>query len=192
MIPFPDKKYKIIYADPAWTYGNWYQSEDVKRNAADHYSCTKTEDMKELPVKNISDDDSVLIMWVTFPCLKEGMELLEAWGFEYKTVAFTWVKKNKEGAGWFMGLGNYTWANAEIALLGTRGYGLPRLSHNVRQILDNKIGEHSQKPAEARNRIVELFGDLPRIELFSRDKIEGWDCWGNEVPTDEQRLLVRE
>lgn len=176
-----NKKYKIIYADPAWKYGCWYQSEKVKRNAADHYKVTPTNEMKQFPVDKISEKDSVLIMWVTYPCLKEGIELMEAWGFTYKTVAFTWVKKNKKSDTWFLGLGNYTRANAEICLLGTKGKGLPRMSRSVRQILDNRIEEHSKKPNEARNRIVELFGDLPRIELFARQTYEGWDCWGNEV-----------
>ena len=80
-----------------------------------------------------------------------------------------------------MGMGYYTRSNAEICLLGVKGKPLKRLSHSVRQILDNKIEEHSKKPNEARNRIVELFGDLPRIELFARQYAEGWDCWGNEV-----------
>ena len=82
---------------------------------------------------------------------------------------------------WFLGLGNYTRANAEICLLGTKGKGLPRISRSVRQILDNRIEEHSKKPDEARDRIVELFGDIPKIELFARQTVEGWDCWGNEV-----------
>lgn len=175
------KKYDIIYADPAWKYGCWYQSEKVKRNAADHYKVTPTNEMKLFPINKISNNNSVLIMWVTYPCLKEGIELMESWGFTYKTVAFTWVKKNKKSDTWFLGLGNYTRANAEICLLGTKGKGLPRISRSVRQILDNRIEEHSKKPDEARKRIVELFGNLPRIELFARQTCEGWDCWGNEV-----------
>lgn len=176
-----DKKYNIIYADPAWKYGCFYKSEKVKRNAADHYTVTPTSEMKKIPVNKISDNNSVCIMWVTYPCLKEGIDLLETWGFTYKTVMFTWVKKNKKSDTWFLGLGNYTRANAEICLLGTKGKGLPRISRSVRQILDNRIEEHSKKPDEARDRIVELFGDLPRIELFARQSVDGWDCWGNEV-----------
>ncbi len=134
-----NNKYDIIYADPAWKYGCWYMSEKVKRNAADHYKVTPTNEMKKIPVNNISNKDSILIMWVTFPCLEEGLELMKSWGFKYKTVAFTWVKKNKKADTWFMGLGNYTRANAEICLLGTKGKGLKRISHSVRQILDNRI-----------------------------------------------------
>ena len=180
-IPFPNKKYQIIYADPPWKYGCWYKSEDVKRNAADHYAVMPSMELKTLPVKTISAKDAILIMWVTYPCLKEGIALMEAWGFTYKTVAFTWVKKNKKSDTWFFGLGNYTRANAEIALLGTCGKGLPRISRSVSQICDARIMEHSQKPSEIRDKIVKLFGDLPRIELFARQQTPGWDCWGNEV-----------
>jgi len=179
---FPNKKYRIIYADPPWKYGCWYQSEKVKRNAADHYDVMKSEDLQLLPVGSISEDNSVLFMWVTYPCLPQGLELLKAWGFRYSTVAFTWVKRNKKADTWFFGLGNYTRANAEVCLLGVKGSkSLPRLSHRVPQICDARITEHSQKPSEIRGRIVSLFGDLPRIELFARQRTEGWDCWGNEL-----------
>ncbi|HDY67346.1 MAG TPA: adenine methyltransferase [Candidatus Scalindua sp.] len=179
MIPFPDKKYQIIYADPPWKYRCWYKSETVKRNAADHYDVTETNILKQYAVP--STKDSVCLMWVTYPCLKEGIELLEAWGFTYKTVAFTWAKKNKKADTFFFGLGNYTRANAETVLLGTKGKGLKRQLKNVRQLCTARIREHSQKPDEIRERIVQLFGDLPRIELFARQKTPGWDVWGNEV-----------
>ena len=120
-------------------------------------------------------------MWVTYPKLKEGIDLLEKWGFTYKTVAFTWVKKNKNNENYFMGMGYYTRSNAEICLLGIKGKPLKRCSHRVKQICDAKIMEHSRKPDEIRDRIVELFGDIPRIELFARQYADGWDCWGNEV-----------
>ena len=179
-----NKKYQIIYADPPWKYGFWYQSENVKRNAADHYQVMSREELELLPIEKISDKDSILLMWIIYPCLEEGLNLMKVWGFKYKTVAFTWIKKNKKSNSWFVGLGNYTRANAEICLLGTKGRGLKRINHAVRQIIDSPIREHSQKPEEAKIRIVELFGNLPRIELFARQKTEGWDVWGNEVKSD--------
>jgi len=128
-------------------------------------------------------------MWATFPCLREAFELAEAWGFTYKTVAFTWIKKNKSNDKLFVGMGYYTRANAEIVLLFTKGSPLKRLSRNVEQVLISKRGSHSKKPIEIRERIVRLFGDLPRVELFARDgggffsnrEFEGWDVFGNEV-----------
>jgi len=175
-------KYQILYCDPPWRYGCWYQSEKVKRNAADHYPVMSLQDLKRLPISKMMAEKSVCFMWITFPCLSEGLELLKTWGFRYSTVAFTWVKKNKKANSWFVGLGNYTRANAEICLLGIKGNNsLPRKSHSVRQICDARIMQHSQKPNEIRERIVELFGNLHRIELFARQRTPGWDAIGYDI-----------
>ena len=133
-----------------------------------------------MPVSNIADDNCVLFLWVTMPKLNECWELIEKWGFNYKTVAFTWVKRNKKSLTWFWGMGSWTRANAELCLLSTKGKP-KRISASVHSVIDSPIEEHSKKPQEARNRIVKLMGDLPRIELFARQKVDGWDCWGNEV-----------
>lgn len=187
----PDKKYNVIYADPPWKYGCWYKSEKVKRNAADHYPVLANEDLQALPVSAIAADDAVLFLWAIYPCLPQAIALLAPWGFNYCTAAFTWVKRNKSGVGWFWGLGNYTRANAEICLLARRGRGLPRCSHSVHSVLDTPIRAHSQKPDETRDRIVQLFGNVPRIELFARTTTPGWDAWGNEIASNPEleRLL---
>ena len=109
---------------------------------------------------------------------------MKAWGFKYKTVAFTWVKTNKKSPSWFVGLGYYTRANPEICILGIRGKAPAKKSCSVRQLVVNPIGDHSTKPPCVRERIVELFGDVPRIELFARQKVEGWDSWGHGVTGD--------
>ena len=175
-----DKKYNIIYADPPWSYKTWSEKGKEKKSAENHYVCMKKEDIQELPIQNICADDCVLFLWVTFPCLEEGLELIKKWGFTYKTCGFTWVKRNKVSDSWFWGLGYWTRANAEICLLATKGQPR-RVSKSVHQICDGRIREHSRKPDEIRDRIVELCGNLPRIELFARQKVDGWDCWGNEV-----------
>ncbi len=136
-----------------------------------------------LPVADISAKDSVLFLWATFPNLLDSFRVIEAWGFSYRTVAFVWVKRNKKAPNWFMGLGYWTRANAEICLLAAKG-NPKRISKSVRQIIDAPIEQHSKKPDETRDRIVDLMGDLPRIELFARQKTEGWDVWGNEVESD--------
>lgn len=108
---------------------------------------------------------------------------MEAWGFQYKTAAFVWVKKTKNGAN-FWGMGQYTRANAEVCLLGvTKGFkaGQQVQAHNVHQIVEAPFQGHSRKPDEVRQRIVQLLGDVPRIELFARERADGWDAWGNEV-----------
>lgn len=175
-----DKKYNIIYADPPWQYKAWNGVGDGKKTAENHYKCMRKEDIQNLPIKEITADDCVLFLWVTFPLLEEGLELIKRWGFTYKTCGFTWVKKNKKSDGWFWGLGHWTRANAEICLLATNGKP-KRVSRSVHQICDARISEHSRKPDEIRERIVQLCGDLPRIELFARQYADGWDCWGNEV-----------
>ena len=176
----PDKKYHIIYADPPWTFKTW-SDKGKGKSAEQHYDCMTMEDIKNLSVQDICEEDAVCIMWVTFPLLKDGIETLEAWGFEYKTVAFNWVKRNKKANSWFVGMGYYTRSNAEIAILGTRGKVLKRANHNVPQVCDDRIREHSRKPDIIRQRIIDLFGDISRIELFCRDAPQGWDTWGDET-----------
>lgn len=140
-------------------------------------------DICTLPIKEISDKDCVLFMWMTFPTLKEGMKVIEEWGFKYKTVAFVWVKQNRKTPSLFWGLGFWTRANAEICILATKGKP-KRISAKVHQVVVSPIEEHSKKPDEVRKRIVELLGDIPRIELFARQKADSWDTWGNEVSCD--------
>ena len=177
-----DRKYSIIYADPPWTFKT-YSDKGKGRSAERHYSCMTKKDIQELPVERISADDCILFMWVTFPTLEEGLELIKAWGFTYKTCGFTWVKRNRKSDGWFWGLGYWTRANAEICLIATKGKP-KRVSRGVHQVVDARVREHSRKPDEVRDRIVALCGDLPRIELFARQRADGWDCWGLEAPDD--------
>jgi N6-adenosine-specific RNA methylase IME4 len=184
VIPFPDKKYKVIYADPPWQYR---QKGNGTSNglAGHHYATLTTKEISNLPINDIKTDDSICFMWATFPFLQQALEVMKAWGFEYKTTAFVWVKKNKKSDSWFWGTGNYTRTNAEICLLGTsKDFRANQMikSHSVHQIVDTRIEEHSKKPSIVRDLIVELCGDQPRIELFARQKVDGWDIWGNEAP----------
>ena len=140
----------------------------------------KDEELYHLPVQNLADKDCVLFLWCTFPKLPEALKLIEAWGFTFKTVGFVWIKQNKSGKGYFLGLGWWTRSNAEICLIAVKGKP-KRKSASVRQLLFSPVEEHSKKPDEARDKIIELMGDLPRIELFARRETPGWDVWGNEV-----------
>lgn len=178
-----DKKYNIIYADPPWRFQVWSRDTGLERSADKHYHTMQKKDIQNMRnvIDKISDKNCVLFLWVTAPCLEEGLELIKAWGFTYKTIAFTWIKQNKKSDSLFWGMGYYTRANTELCLLATRGKPLKRVSKAVHSVIISKIREHSRKPDEVRERIVELFGNLPRIELFARQKIEGWDCWGDEV-----------
>lgn len=178
MKPFPNKKYQIIYADPPWSYRD--KALTGNRGAGCKYQVQTSDYLNNLPVKEIAGKDCVLFLWVTMPKLNECFDLINAWGFEYKTCAFTWVKRNKKTPSWFWGMGRWTRANAELCLLATKGKP-KRVSAGVHSVISKPIEQHSKKPDVVRKRIVELVGDLPRIELFARQKVCGWDCWGNEV-----------
>ncbi|WP_370833565.1 MT-A70 family methyltransferase [Eubacterium ventriosum] len=184
------KKYKIIYADPPWQY-RVYSQKGQGRSAENHYHTMNIKDIMALPVDKIADKDCILFLWITFPCLKEGIEVMERWGFKYKTCGFNWVKRNKKKNTYFMGLGFWTRSNSEVCLIGTKGQP-KRVSKSVPQICDARIMEHSRKPAEIRERIVELCGELPRIELFARDKVKGWDSLGDEMDGKDIREALRE
>ena len=179
------KKYNIIYADPPWQYKVWSRDTGLGRSADSHYSTMVKEDIESLPIPQIADKNAVLLLWVTAPCLEQGLELIKKWGFKYKTIGFTWVKKNKKSDSLFWGMGYYTRANAELCLLATKGKPLKRVARNIHQVIMTPIEEHSKKPNEARNRIINLFGDLPKIELFARQSVSGWDRWGLEAPNDD-------
>ena len=170
--------YSIIYADPPWTYRD--KALAGKRGACCKYSVMTEHDLQELPVASLTAPDCVLFMWVTMPKLDEAFPLIKAWGFEYKTAAFTWVKRNKKAPSWFWGMGRWTRANPEICLLATKG-SPKRVSAAVHSVIDTPIERHSKKPGVVRDRIVQLCGDLPRLEMFARQRTEGWDVWGNEV-----------
>jgi len=175
------KKYQIIYADPAWSYKD--KALAGNRGAGCKYDVMSIDDIKNLPVGGIAAENCILFMWVTMPKLNECFEVIKAWGFEYKTVAFTWVKLNKKSGTPFMGMGRWTRANAELCLIATKGKP-SRISASVHSIVMTPIEAHSKKPDEVRKRIVQLIGDIPRVELFAREKVEGWDSWGNEIISD--------
>ena len=179
-------KYGIIYADPPWRYER-NRGSGVAEN---HYPTMSMEEIGNLPVEKIADTNCVLFLWATFPQLDVALSVIQAWGFRYKTVAFVWLKQTKVSHQWFFGMGNWTRSNAEICLLATRGKP-KRQSASVHQFIISPIQSHSQKPGIAREKIVELLGSLPRIELFAREKPAGWDVWGTEVESDIDMEKIR-
>lgn len=177
MIPFPDKKYKIIYADPPWSY-----NDELKHHggsAVSHYQTMTLEDICKLPINMISDNDSFLFIWGTWPLLRECLQVIESWGFDYKTIGFVWTKTYSNGKD-VLGMGKFSRGNTEFCLMGVKGK--PKaITTEVSQLIKTTYNNiHSKKPHIIRNKIVELCGDLPRIELFARTRIHGWDTWGND------------
>lgn len=175
-----DKKYNIIYADPPWEYK---ESGSGNRVVKSHYSTMNIEDIKKLPIQKIANDISILFMWVTFPRLEQGLEVIKAWGYQYYGLGFDWVKTSKNGKPTW-GMGYYTRQNTEICLIGVKKEKAKRikpLARDVLSVIHSERREHSRKPDEVREKIVRICGDVPRIELFARQYADGWDCWGNEV-----------
>lgn len=177
-----DRKYSIILADPPWSISATAQIPSGRPNSRP-YVAMRMVDIFDLPVKEIAAPDCCLFLWATSPLIPEALYCMKSWGFEYKCVAFTWVKKNKNANTWFWGMGWWTRSNPEFCLLGIKG-NPKRVAKNVHSVIDAKIAEHSHKPPEVREKIVALCGDIPRIELFARQKTPGWDVWGNEVESD--------
>lgn len=183
MFPFDrQKKYQIIYADPPWKYKENWGNGAVKH----HYETMNNKEILELPVANIADKDCHLYLWYTNSFVREAHQVCDAWGFKYKQT-LTWVKqysnKNIE-----MGLGYYFRGATEHILFGVKGK-LPRINKSLINVIETdgqavyeiNSRKHSEKPYKFKKLIVDHSGDLPRIELFARQKTQGWDVWGNEV-----------
>lgn len=180
------KKYKIIYADPPWKY-NDRRNKHTRfcGGAMAHYPVMDYREIAKIPVGGgLSGKDCVLFLWATFPMLKEALYVLEQWGFKYKTLGFSWIKTNKKNGKPFFGIGFYTKSNCEVCLIGVRGKTIKPITNKISSVIISPREEHSKKPDIVRDKIVELYGNLPRIELFAREKHNGWDAWGNEVKSD--------
>jgi N6-adenosine-specific RNA methylase IME4 len=171
-------KYGAIYADPPWSFRNWSE-KGTGRNAVSHYDCLTFEQLTKVPVSDYAAEDCALFLWAVDPLLDRAFDLIRAWGFEYKTVAFYWVKQNTKSGGFFTGLGYWTRANPEQCLLATRGKPR-RVNKDVRKLVVAPRREHSRKPEEVRAQIERLVAG-PYLELFARDTKRGWDCWGNQA-----------
>lgn len=181
-----NKKYNIIYADPAWEYK---ESGGGHRGTAGlPYQTMSTEDICSLPIKELQADKCILFIWATFKKLKECLKVIEAWRFEYYGLGFDWCKTSKNGKPAF-GMGYYTRQNNEVCLIGVpkdKNRRLKPINRDVACSILSLREEHSKKPDCVRELIVRSIGDLPRVELFARQKHKGWDSWGNEIESDIQ------
>jgi N6-adenosine-specific RNA methylase IME4 len=184
-----DKKYNIIYADPPWSFRDKNTGGSFASGAADKYPVMTVDEICQLKIKDISADDSILFMWWVASQPLEALKVVEAWGFKFKTMTgFSWYKLTKNGLPHF-GMGHFTRQGVENCLLATRGKP-ERVSASVRSafweaeeicVVADLVRKHSEKPPVVRDKIVELCGDKPRIELFARQKVDGWDVFGIDV-----------
>ena len=188
MIPFPNKKYNIVYADPPWNYSSKSAVNNTTgmeiKPLSNHYNTMKLQELEELPIKNITQKDAVCFLWVTDSHLDEALQIFKAWGFKYKTIAFNWIKTTSKG-NYFKNVAPWTMKSSEICLLGVKGtMSKYKKANNIESLVIAQRTRHSKKPHEVRKRIELLFGDLPRIELFARERIKGWDSWGDQIPDE--------
>lgn len=170
------KKYDIVIADPPWQYKEKvFLGNKINSSAEHHYTTMSLSDLKNMDVKSLCEKDCLLFMWATGPLLDEAMELMKAWGFKYKQVAFVWDKKR-------VNPGSYTMTQCEFVLVGKRGkIPGPRGSRSMKQFLSERCTTHSTKPAEVQKRIEEMFPAQTKLEMFARQTRAGWDAFGNEV-----------
>lgn len=177
------KKYPIIYADPAWSFNNKNTGGSGKSGANAIYPVMTVQEICNLPISEIAADDCVLFCWWVASQPQEALDVVKAWGFTLKTMTgFDWIKLTRHGLPFF-GMGFWTRQGSEHCIIATKGKP-KRISASVRSCKALPIGRHSEKPDYFRKQIVELCGDIPRIELFCREKKEGWDGWGNEIVSD--------
>lgn len=184
--PLPKGEAGAIYADPPWKFEHWGKAYISGRDTENHYRIVPLEELKALPVSELAAPDSVLFMWVSWPMLMFAVELIPAWGFTYKTCAFSWMKADVSTINLFQGprdadmkLGYWTRANSEVCLLATRGKP-KRVNADVRQGIIEPAREHSRKPSCVYERIERLVAG-PYVELFARTTRPGWQAWGNET-----------
>jgi N6-adenosine-specific RNA methylase IME4 len=177
-LPTTPGGWQVLLADPPWRFVSWGTSA-IGRQVP--YARMDTDAICALPVARTAAPDAVLFLWAVGPRLPDALRVLAAWGFAYKTLAFTWVKTNADGSP-FQGMGFYTRSNAELCLLATRGKGLARVAADVPQVVLSRRREHSRKPDGQYDRIGRLFGpSARRLELFARTAWPGWVAWGHEV-----------
>ncbi|MGL6365353.1 MT-A70 family methyltransferase [Aeromonas veronii] len=181
-----DRKYRVIYADPAWQFNNKNTGGSMTSSAEAQYTVTSLADMAALPVSKLADDHCLLVMWWVGSMPQEAIDLCKAWGFRLVNMnGFVWRKMTKRWLSHF-GMGFTTRAGSESALIGVRGKLSELIKDRaVRAVIEAEVGKHSQKPNEFRVAIQKMCGDVPRIELFARESAAGWDCWGNEAPEAE-------
>jgi N6-adenosine-specific RNA methylase IME4 len=176
-------KFPVIYVDAPWTF-NTYSDRGKERSPERHYRVMTLDQIKAMPVNQLATKNCVMFFWGVWPELQGALDVIKAWGFEYKTAGFVWVKQNRNGEGLFTGMGYWTRSNTEFCLLATIGKP-ERMAKDVHQVIMSPVGKHSEKPEEARKRIEKLFIG-PYLELFARGGSEGWQAWGDEAEVTKE------
>lgn len=181
-------KYGVILADPPWSYYTWDENTGPNgRTAAKHYSTMQVEDIAALPIASLAADNCALFLWAVWPDIFRAQEVIQAWGFTYRTIAWVWVKLNPSSLGFHTGLGYYTRANSEPCLLAVKG-SMPPAVKDIQALICSPVREHSRKPDEQYGKIARMYPGQSYLELFARRPRNGWDIWGNQVVSTVELL----
>ena len=178
-----NKPFDVVLADPPWKFEFWNEDTAELRGAVLHYPVMELDALKRLDIESLVARDAALFMWGIWSHLPQVLELIGAWGFEYRTLAFVWIKAKPSGFGFYQGMGYYTRRNTEPCLLGVRG-SMPVQAHDVSELIYAPVREHSRKPDQQYEKIDRLYPEARKLELFARRKQPGWSTWGNEVEKD--------
>jgi len=173
-------KYDVILADPPWHFESFIPGKNT-RSAENHYPTMSTPEICDLPVGDLAADNAALFLWAVWPRVFDAKDVIDAWGFEYRSLAWCWVKANKSGFGFFTGMGYYFRQNTEPCFLAIRG-SMPAARHDLQALIYSAVRDHSQKPTDQYRKIEALYPEKRYLELFARRTRPGWDAWGNEVP----------
>lgn len=176
--------YGLILSDPPWNFAT-FSDKGLGKSPQSHYDCMSLDAIKALPVAELAAPDCALIMWAVSPMLPHALEVMQAWGFKFKSAG-AWAKQSSTGASWAFGTGFIYRGAAEHFLVGTRGKPAVR-SRSIRNLIVAPLREHSRKPEQMREDAAALFAG-PRLEMFARERAPGWDAWGNQAP----QLSIRE
>lgn len=181
-------KFNVILADPPWRFEVWNQESGGGRSPEAHYPTMSHEDICNLPVKQFAAENCALFLWAIWPRIFDAKQVIESWGFDYRSLAWIWIKANRSGFGFFTGLGYYTRANSEPCLLAIRG-SLPVATHDIQALIYSPVRAHSKKPDDQYRKIEALYPGADYLELFARRRRSGWAAWGNEVPSDIKMMV---
>ena len=178
------KHYDVILADPPWYFQNCSadapgQIHNRSRGAARYYPTMTTDDICKMEIP--AAENSVLFLWSCWPMMEDAMKVVTAWGFQYKTLAWVWIKSNPTGWGFFKGQGYYTRSNSEPCLLATRGKPSKPANRSIMSLIYAPVMQHSRKPDDQYRKIEALYPDGTYLELFARRPVDGWDVIGNEI-----------
>lgn len=183
------KRFGLIYPDMPWHYTGGNSSRKLKITPS--YPTMKFDEMASLPIRDIASEDCALAMWATGPKMEEALKLIDIWGFTFITVLFVWIKTNPQQDTLHCKPAYWTMPNAEYLLFGKIGHP-QRVREDIKQVVFAPIAGHSAKPPVFRHKLVQVFGDVPRIELFARTKAPGWDAVGNQIDGKDIRIALDE